>query len=431
MAETYTVQKGDTLNAIAQRYGFKNYKEAGITGYRSGNADLIYAGEKLTIGGAKAPTATQPSTANSGTAAEIINQNQDDDIAGAQGVEDAPTRDSGSRTSRYSAAFSDLQDVFGANNNRPTAPNFENTYNDLREQFDVESLENYVNDLQAEEEDIFATLRQRRTTERGKTVAMNVIEGRIGEAERQENERLDYVRRQKATAVRQLQNANAAIENLINFRKLDYDTARNEYNDKLQEKISLYNIAKGVVDAELTDEERAATNSRANLDIIYGAISEGKLDTTSMSSDMQYRINQMELSAGLPTGFYQNLVNQNPEGEILSTTTRTYNGGKYADVLLKQPDGSITSKSIYLGGSGSTDGSDTGDDDEITSFRKDVAGYIEDLDAKKIGWGAAFNALKAKYPQASNELIDQVLKKDTYYEVTREEDNDNITIVRN
>lgn len=49
MAYNYTVQKGDTLNSIANRYGFKNYKEAGVSAVPSGNFDLIKEGETITL----------------------------------------------------------------------------------------------------------------------------------------------------------------------------------------------------------------------------------------------------------------------------------------------------------------------------------------------------------------------------------------------
>lgn len=49
MAFIYKVKKGDTLNQISQRFGFANYKEAGITGFKSGNPDLIFPGEEITL----------------------------------------------------------------------------------------------------------------------------------------------------------------------------------------------------------------------------------------------------------------------------------------------------------------------------------------------------------------------------------------------
>ena len=49
---TYTVHPGDTLSGIAAKLGVA---QSQITGFHSGNPNLIYPGEVLTIGGAAAP----------------------------------------------------------------------------------------------------------------------------------------------------------------------------------------------------------------------------------------------------------------------------------------------------------------------------------------------------------------------------------------
>lgn len=315
------------------------------TGSASQNTSLLGR-----LRGAGAPTPNN----GGNNATSIINANQDEDIANAPSDNNAPSRGE-SRTSRYSTAFSEVSDILKGGN-APEAPSFTEMFNKARKDFNIDDLEGYVNDLQSEEEQIFADLRERRTSERGKTVATNVIEGRIGQAERQEAERIDYIGRQKNSAVRQLQSANATIENMINFTKLDYDTARNSYNDKFAQQMSIFNTVKGIVDSEISDDEQAADTARANLNIIYGSIREGELDGATFSPEMQYQINKMEISAGLPSGFYKNLRDQNPEGEILSTTTRTNGNSKFADVLYKNKDGSITAKAIFLGGAASPSG---------------------------------------------------------------------------
>lgn len=53
MASTYTVKSGDTLSAIASRYGVPL---SSISGYKSGNPNLIYPGENLSIGGSTGAT---------------------------------------------------------------------------------------------------------------------------------------------------------------------------------------------------------------------------------------------------------------------------------------------------------------------------------------------------------------------------------------
>jgi hypothetical protein len=55
MPYKYTVQKGDTLNKIAQRHGFENYKKAGIESVPSGNFDMIRPGETVTLANYQQP----------------------------------------------------------------------------------------------------------------------------------------------------------------------------------------------------------------------------------------------------------------------------------------------------------------------------------------------------------------------------------------
>jgi hypothetical protein len=70
---SYTVVPGDTLSEIAQRLGLPHHSS--LTGYRSGNPDLIYPGEQLsyTMGGTT-PTAQpmQPAQTPQGPTAESI-----------------------------------------------------------------------------------------------------------------------------------------------------------------------------------------------------------------------------------------------------------------------------------------------------------------------------------------------------------------------
>ena len=78
MPFTYTVQQGDTLNSIANKYGFKNYKEAGVSSVPSNNFDLIRAGEQITLGNydpnnVKSFTSTPPVVSSVDNKAEFMN----------------------------------------------------------------------------------------------------------------------------------------------------------------------------------------------------------------------------------------------------------------------------------------------------------------------------------------------------------------------
>ena len=50
MAFKHKVLQGENLNSISQKYGFANYKKAGISSVPSGNFDLIRPGEEITLG---------------------------------------------------------------------------------------------------------------------------------------------------------------------------------------------------------------------------------------------------------------------------------------------------------------------------------------------------------------------------------------------
>lgn len=62
-ATTYTVKSGDTLSGIAAKFGVSVGQ---ISGYRSGNPNLIYPGEVLTIGGASSAPSSTVYTVKSG-----------------------------------------------------------------------------------------------------------------------------------------------------------------------------------------------------------------------------------------------------------------------------------------------------------------------------------------------------------------------------
>ena len=71
MAQTYTVKPRDNLSTIAQRLGVR---VSDISGYRSGNANLIFPGEVLTVGGGGS-SSSNSSSSNSSSSSSSSNSN--------------------------------------------------------------------------------------------------------------------------------------------------------------------------------------------------------------------------------------------------------------------------------------------------------------------------------------------------------------------
>jgi hypothetical protein len=318
------------------------------TGSAQQNTSLL---QRLQSGAASAPAKVN----NMDDASKFINAKQDDDIATATNLDEPPVRN----------VAADLKDAFKTATGKsslipstpaPATPNFEQSFIDLRKQYGVDALESSINGLDAEQQDLEAQLRISKNAELGKPVALGVIEGRVGEQERNMMERIDFVSRQKARAVNQLQSANDSIENVMTFRKMDYDAARDTYNDEFNRNIQLFDTVRSVDSAQVSEDERAQDTARSNLQIIYNSIQDGNTSIDTLDTGTLAKISKMELQAGLPQGFYKNIQAEKPNAKVLSTTTRTAGGVKYADVLYQNPDGSLTTQSVQLGASGSGTG---------------------------------------------------------------------------
>lgn len=377
MAQTYTVKSGDTLNGIAAKYGYTGYKAAGITGYGS-NPDLITPGMVLTIGGGapatSAPAAPAALPANqfktpsgaivdASTGALVtpppvvtdpsinagINSGQTADHAAASSASAPPTR---TGVTDVVALAKELKSVLTPSTPEPATPDFAAQFKDLRNQYGVDALETQATDLKTQADQIQADLQAQRNSERSKPVAMNVIEGRISEEEAAANERLTLVNNQLKTVSDQLTTKYNLINSLMGFSKDTYTVAKDKYDSEFTQNLNMINTVKGLADTAQTNVEQAADDARANLQLIYNNITSGAI--TNVDPGMQATITKLEVQAGLPSGFYQDLQSKNPKSDIISTTTRTDGTQKYADVLLRNDDGSITTKSIYLGSDSGT-----------------------------------------------------------------------------
>lgn len=322
--------------ALATKYGIANY-----SGTAEQNTALLGALQK---GAApKTPTAVT----DIGTATSFINANQEADKAAASKASDVPVRTS---TQSYADIFANLQKTITSGlGTKPNATNFESTYQSELSKAGITDLESSLNDLTNQENEIRAGFRQQKANEQGKPVAMNVIEGRVSEEERAANERLDNVLRQKDYITNQLKTKYDVVNNLMNLKKLDYQTATDQYNTAFSQNLQLFNTVKGISDDQKTDNERQQDNARANAQIIYNSIQSGGTNISNLSDDQKLSLTKMEMQAGLPVGFYNNLQSKNPKADIVTSTSRESNGSKYVDIVMRNADGSLSTQSMRVG----------------------------------------------------------------------------------
>lgn len=263
---------------------------------------------------------------------------------------------------------------------RPEPIDYAKQFLDLKNQYGINELETSLTDLQAQARDIQAIRAERITAEKGKAVPMNVISGRISEVEAQENERLRAIENSIQTVSSQLQTKYNVVENLMKFTGQTYNDSVQAYNDKFTQNMNMLDLARGISRDMKSDEESLVDNARANLQIIYNNISDGGFDLTKLDPATKANITKLEVQAGLPSGFYANIAVTNPETNILSTTTRENNGYKYADVILRNADGSFSTKTISLGGVNGGSSSST----EAEKLQNAIKAMAPDLNAVKV-----------------------------------------------
>jgi LysM repeat protein len=319
---TYTVKAGDTLSKIAAQYGI-NYNQ--ITGYRSGNPNLIYPGEVLTIpvagGGQTTPQSQDQVT-------PFLNNFQTQEFNNLNAPETKiPTAE-------------ELKTQLLPEGGYPTPLNRVEEFEKMRTTYGVADLEKSLTTLK---DQILAeqnAVRAQRGIEEGKTVPMGVISGRISEEERVANIRLDELGRQQSRITDELNTKYNLISTYMNFMGLDYQDAVNKYQTEFETNLKIYDLIAGARKEARSIYESDRDSARANLQIYMNALTKGNVDYNSLPADQKLLVNKLEIQAGLPTGFMSS-IRKDKDADILFTTS---NEG-ITQVGIRNADGTISVQS--------------------------------------------------------------------------------------
>lgn len=340
---------------------------------------------------------------------DLINSEQDADIA-AKTTSDEPTT---RKTTEQ--IISEIKAQITPDEPAPTAPNFENALTDLNRQYGTAELQSSLNSLQDQQRQLLADYEALYGSERQKTVAMGVIEGRISEEERQANERLTKINNAIASVTDQLNTANSTISSIMSAKQLDYNTAAAAYKAEMDQNISLFNAAQGIEASMKTDEQNAIDNARSTAQILLNGYTAAGLSFEELTPVQQSSLTQLAVQSGFAPDFYQTVLSTTKEVQKDILTSVISDDKAYATIIYKDgttatiPTGQPRSSNVPAGGSGGGGGSTSPEEKEIQKFRSDAATLIEKLDKREISWGTAWDQLHIKYPDASPALIDQML----------------------
>ncbi|MCR4305482.1 MAG: hypothetical protein NUV73_00170 [Candidatus Daviesbacteria bacterium] len=186
----------------------------------------------------------------------------------------------------------------------------------LNTQYGVADLEASLNDLKAQEDELVAATRQQGTAERGKTVPMNVIEGRITEEQRIASEKMDYIVRQKNSLVNELNTKYRLIDQVIQDTGLDYQDAVARYDKEFAQNLQMFDVIRGYERDAQDQANKDRDFAQSNLTIMTNLITSGNMNYSSLPAESKLMVSKLEVQSGLPVGTVASLQ-LSPKDRIL------------------------------------------------------------------------------------------------------------------
>lgn len=298
-------------------------------------------------------------------------------------------------------------------NEKPETTSLVDTYNNelLKSGYneDAASLteaERAIKQLDAD----FATQLQ---TEEGRQVSMTQVRRR----QSAEQTAYDATRRdlvvERDYLANKVANKQAVVNTMVTLMGKDIDNAQTEYQSKVQNAISITNLIRGIEQDQLTAQERAQDNARANVQVMSNLLASGNVKYTQLDTATKSQLKSMELQAGLPAGFTQFVSEtiKDPDVQFLPAFTDV-NGVRIQPVVtVNKETGAYTIKNISQGkvDQPSTETKLSDAQKEGQKFLEDVGKLQEKMIAEDYTWQQAWDVLRSRYPSASVETIDNAL----------------------
>ena len=249
--------------------------------------------------------------------------------------------------------FDELEEQIMAGVETPELFNAEEEALTKSELLGVPGMEEELNALKDDLRIQEAIRRSRKATAEGRASSMGAIEGRVGEIERQEMDRIDHINRMIAYKQDQLNTAYGAIQFMIDLKQIDFNNAMTLYGTQLDANLSIYKQLRSEFESDRTFEQQLIQDQRDNatatLQIYTNLITSGNMTYGELDKGTKAELKKLEVQSGLGIGFLSNLKIA-PGENIKSITQRQGRDGyMYVDILKVNADGSLTTTSKRLG----------------------------------------------------------------------------------
>ena len=367
--QTYTVKQGDTLSAIAAKTGvpLATLKSLNPQLERGKNFNLIYPGDIV-----KLPSSTSiiPIGENTGITATSQGLRTAEQEAKDKEMKDLAEKTAAQIAEEESLArqkrIADLKKELGIEDlTKPALPQYQTTYEALRSEYGIAALESKINDLNSQIKDTEASLREGLYNEEGKLAPMELIGTRQRELQRQAQEKLDALNRDKQTLVDEYQTKLNIIQTTMNLKQMDYQTALADYQNNFNLSLKLYDM---VLTEENEEKKIAEANLNALSQIVETGIKNGTINFSSIPGEMMGLVNKLELKLGYMPGLTVALWKAiKPDKEVLAHIV----SADKTKVSILYKDGTVDTFSTGLPAELTTEEKKSSDWDKARKFIED------------------------------------------------------------
>ena len=225
---------------------------------------------------------------------------------------------------------------------KPEAPNFADVYARMRSEQGLTALEDEDVGLEAEKETALAALRDFKAKESG-GISQGFYTGRVSEAERNVNERVDAIERKQRTIQMKLKNKNSFISDYMKFSEKDYETAKEDYEFEFNKNLQIQTAYQNYKTREDAEANRVRDDARAMLATYKTLIGDSGKDLdeyVAANPGFESRINEIELNAGMEPGTFLAFARSKPKANLLATIEgKDASGNKTISFIYDDPEG--------------------------------------------------------------------------------------------
>ena len=149
-----------------------------------------------------------------------------------------------------------------------------------------------------------------------------------------------YLNIERSAVARIINNKLTTLETIMNLSQADMTNASAYYDKQITRATQLYNLVKGVEEAEETRTEKATKNAQFNLTTLTNLFKAFNISFADLTEANKQDLRKLELEAGMPVGITEAFMKAKPKAELLSTITGTdAAGNQIVTFIYKDKDG--------------------------------------------------------------------------------------------